>query len=146
MGFPRQEYQNELSFPSPGDLPDPGIEPGSPTLQVDSSLPEPPGKPGPKPLDKYSSWSLKEKLSPETSKSPKEPWLALVRSCAYSEPITVSREIRFSDLSLAPPLWWNRTLDGPTRQNQNEGVRVIPLRNDLGKDKLTDDHYWWPRY
>ena len=32
MGFSRQEYWSELLFPSPGDLPDPGIEPGSPTL------------------------------------------------------------------------------------------------------------------
>ena len=32
MGFSRQEYWSGLSFPSPGDLPDPGIEPGSPTL------------------------------------------------------------------------------------------------------------------
>ena len=32
MRFPRQEYWNGLPFPSPGDLPDPGIEPGSPTL------------------------------------------------------------------------------------------------------------------
>ena len=32
MGFSRQEYWNGLSFPSPGDLPDPGIEPGSPSL------------------------------------------------------------------------------------------------------------------
>ena len=31
MGFSRQEYWNGLPFPSPGDLPDPGIEPGSPT-------------------------------------------------------------------------------------------------------------------
>ena len=30
MGFSRQEYWSGLSFPSPGDLPDPGIEPGSP--------------------------------------------------------------------------------------------------------------------
>ena len=36
MGFPRQEYWNQLSFPSPGGLPDPGIKPASPTLQVDS--------------------------------------------------------------------------------------------------------------
>ena len=36
MGFPRQEYWSGLSFPSPGDLPDPGIEPGSPALQADS--------------------------------------------------------------------------------------------------------------
>ena len=32
MGFSRQEYWSGLPFPSPGDLPDPGIEPGSPTL------------------------------------------------------------------------------------------------------------------
>ena len=37
MGFSRQEYWNELSFPSPGDLPDPGIKAGSPALQADSS-------------------------------------------------------------------------------------------------------------
>ena len=34
MGFSRQEYWSGLPFPSPGDLPDPGIEPGSPTLQT----------------------------------------------------------------------------------------------------------------
>ena len=45
MGFSRQEYWNQLPFPSPGDLPDPGIEPGSPTLQADALLSEPPGKP-----------------------------------------------------------------------------------------------------
>ena len=36
MGFSRQEYWNRLSCPAPGDLPNPGIEPRSPTLQVDS--------------------------------------------------------------------------------------------------------------
>ena len=41
MGFPRQEYWSGLPFPSPGDLPDPGIEPGSPALQADSLLSEP---------------------------------------------------------------------------------------------------------
>ena len=35
MGFSRQEYWSGLLFPSPGNLPDPGIEPGSPALQVD---------------------------------------------------------------------------------------------------------------
>ena len=44
MGFSRQEYWSGLPFPSPGDLPDPGIEPGSPVLQADSLLSEPPGK------------------------------------------------------------------------------------------------------
>ena len=45
MGFSKQEYQSGLPFPSPGDLPDPGIKPGSPSLQTDSLLSEPPGKP-----------------------------------------------------------------------------------------------------
>ena len=37
MGFSRQEYWSGLPCPPPGDLPDPGIKPASPTLQVDSS-------------------------------------------------------------------------------------------------------------
>ena len=44
MGFSRQEYWSGLSFPSPGDLPDPGIEPQSPTLQADALPSKPPGK------------------------------------------------------------------------------------------------------
>ena len=43
-GFSKQEYWSGLPVPSPGDLPDPGIEPKSPTLQADSLLSEPPGK------------------------------------------------------------------------------------------------------
>ena len=45
MGFSRQEYWNGLPFPSPGDLPNPGIELGSPVLQADSLPSEPPGNP-----------------------------------------------------------------------------------------------------
>ena len=41
MGFSRQEYWSGLPFPSPGDLPDPTIEPGSPTLQADALPSEP---------------------------------------------------------------------------------------------------------
>ena len=44
MGFSRQEYWSGLPFPSPGDLPDPGIELRSPALQADSLPSEPPGK------------------------------------------------------------------------------------------------------
>ena len=36
MGFSRQEYWSGLPFPSPGNLPNPGIEPGSPALQTDA--------------------------------------------------------------------------------------------------------------
>ena len=45
MEFARQEYWSGLPFPSPGDLPDPGIEPRSPALQVDALPSESPGKP-----------------------------------------------------------------------------------------------------
>ena len=45
MGFPKQEYWSGLPFPFPGDLPDPGIEPGSPALEADALTSEPPGKP-----------------------------------------------------------------------------------------------------
>ena len=41
LEFSRQEYWNGQPFPSPGDLPNPGVEPGSPELQVDSLPSEP---------------------------------------------------------------------------------------------------------
>ena len=44
MGFSRQEYWGGLPFPSPGDLPNPGIEPRSPAFQADTLTSEPPGK------------------------------------------------------------------------------------------------------
>ena len=45
MGFSRQDYWSGLPFPSLEDLPDPGIEPRSPTLQADALTSAPPGKP-----------------------------------------------------------------------------------------------------
>ena len=45
IGFSRQEYWSGLPFPSPGDLPNPGIKPRSPSLQADTLTSEPPGKP-----------------------------------------------------------------------------------------------------
>ena len=45
VGLSRQEYWSGLPFPSPGDLPNPGIEPRSPTLQADALTSATPGKP-----------------------------------------------------------------------------------------------------
>ena len=45
MGFSRQKYGSGLSFPSPGDLPYPGIKPVSPALQTGYLLSDPPEKP-----------------------------------------------------------------------------------------------------
>ena len=45
MAEPRQEYLSGLPFPYPGDLPNPGLDPGSLAVQADSLPSEPPGKP-----------------------------------------------------------------------------------------------------
>ena len=45
MGFFRLDYWSGLPFPSPGDVPDPGTEPGFPAFQADSLPSEPPGEP-----------------------------------------------------------------------------------------------------
>ena len=44
MGFSKQEYWSGLPFPSPGDLPNPGIEPGSSALEADALTSEPPNE------------------------------------------------------------------------------------------------------
>ena len=55
MGFSRQEYWSGLPFPSPGDLPNPGIEPGSPALRADALPSEPPVF-----MYGYESWTTKK--------------------------------------------------------------------------------------
>ena len=82
MEFSRQEYWSGLPFPSPGDFPDPGIEPESPGLQADCSPYEPSGEPNrywrylikfncPSSLKKYmNSWIKYSHLSPKASTMP----------------------------------------------------------------------------
>ena len=65
MGCSRQEYWSGLPYPSPGDLPDPGIEPRSPALQADALPYKPSGKPC---------------LSERSSYSCLAPWLFLLLS------------------------------------------------------------------
>ena len=59
MGFSRQEYWSGLSFPSPEDLPDPGIKPMSPALQADSLPAEQPEKPPTPSCKKPFPWGIK---------------------------------------------------------------------------------------
>ena len=63
MGFSRQECWSRLPFPSPGDLPDPGIEPRSPALQADTLPSEPPGKPPCRNLSFLTSTELQDNIS-----------------------------------------------------------------------------------
>ena len=61
MGFPRQEYWSRLLFPSPGHLPNPGIEPTSPTGGFFTT--EPPGKPHPLYYNAFNSSPVTEAVS-----------------------------------------------------------------------------------
>ena len=92
----RQGYWSELLFPSPGDLPNPGIEPGSPALQADSLLSELPGKPsrmaGKSPQDKSNG-----SHRPPPGQVAQPLWCCC--SCGtYSEP-------GWAAVSLRPCLW-----------------------------------------
>ena len=60
MGFSGQEYWSGLPLPSPGDLPDSGIEPRPPALQADALPSEPPGEPTEDTLNFFSfnEWKI----------------------------------------------------------------------------------------
>ena len=60
VGFSRQEYWSGFPFPSPGHLPNPGIEPGSPALQAGSLPSEPPGKYLPRKLLQINNKIIKQ--------------------------------------------------------------------------------------
>ena len=63
MGFSRQEYWSGLPFPSPGNLPNSGIEPRSPALQADALTSEPPGKPQENRAYIFSGWLINKSLN-----------------------------------------------------------------------------------
>ena len=81
MGFTRQEYWDELRFPSPGDLPDPGIKPESPASQADSLLLSYHGSPS-KPL--ANLWAS---LVPQMVKSPRVTQETQVRFLGREDPL-----------------------------------------------------------
>ena len=62
MGFPRQEYWTRLPFPSPGELPDPEIEPVSPALASGFFTTEPPGNP----MDEGTWWGMVHGVAKES--------------------------------------------------------------------------------
>ena len=76
MGFPRQEYWSGLPFPSPGDLPDPGIKSMSPALAGRFFTTEPPGKP------RSINWLSGNKLG-KISHFPPDTWEVL-SLCRFS--------------------------------------------------------------
>ena len=77
MGFSRQEYWSGLPFPSPGDLPDPGIEPGAGALPS-----EPPGKPPHTTEHKHNSWQRGIKAG--NGNKIADPWILKQSSLDYT--------------------------------------------------------------
>ena len=73
MGFSRQEYWSGWPFPSPGILPNPGIESGSPALQADALTSEPPGKPTAAAVAAKSLQSCSTLCDPTDSSPPVSP-------------------------------------------------------------------------
>ena len=73
MGYSRQEYWSGLPFPSPGDIPNPGIEPGSPTMRAESLPSEPPEKPKVTTTTKKKVSSML-KVTPKTSRLQDDFW------------------------------------------------------------------------
>ena len=69
MEFSRQEYWSGLPFPSPGDLPNPGIEPRSPALWADTLPSEPPGNP----LEHTEDWEI-------------DSWRGQTETCEHQDP------------------------------------------------------------
>ena len=81
MGFSRREYWSGLPFPSPGDLPNQGIEPGFPTWQADSLPSEPPGKPYNFTVEYYSAMKKNEVMPLATTYMDLEIIMELPRWC-----------------------------------------------------------------
>ena len=83
MGFPRPEYWTGYLFPSPGNLPNSVIEPGSPTLQVDSLPSELPGKPW---MSRRQSKNLRAQVQGLTLIQSPTPWVLLATAEVHWAP------------------------------------------------------------
>ena len=120
-GFSRQEYWSGLPFPSPGDLPNPGIEPGSPTRQAVSLSSEPPGKPRreqniPPALPVSAHWQVKIALLPQSGMLPQGDVFFSVCYCLPKKLLGLQGQLGWgiwgscSHLARGPGVWpWHLT-------------------------------------
>ena len=136
MEFPRPEYWSGQPFPSPGDLPNPGIKPRSPALQTDSLPAEPPGNP--------MKMESKSNFPPKT----KELWFFLLMLVYFC-----TRDLLFSFWHFPSPLglfsawihlWNGESLDLESKQkltkitnHVSQGWKVLGLFLSLAHSRLT---------
>ena len=111
MGFSRQEYWSGLPLPSPGDLPDPGIEPRSPALQADALPSEPPGKPKPVKVEVKRDT---EKVEPTVLASTFQKFVFSIL-IGRTLSLFVGRRSQWQDRLISKRKWKTRTGGGRTK-------------------------------
>ena len=144
MGFSRQEYWSGLPFPSPGDLPNPGIEPRSPSVWADALTSEPPGKPLLSII--WPSNSIPRSLSERTENTCPHKDLVL-RTCLIFLLGTKRPQVFFTNYqSLAGP-FKNRSISETETEAMSKRTENTCLHKDLcgngnfqGQMGIT----WWP--
>ena len=125
MGFSRQEYWSGLPCPPPGDLPNPGMEPRSPTLQADSLPSEPPGEP--KLMHRFSSVQSLSRVQLFVT-----PWtaacqasLSITNSQSSPKPMSIESVMPSNHLILCCPLLLLPSIYPSIRVFSNESVLCI---------------------
>ena len=122
MGFSRQEYWSGLPFLSPGDLPNPGIKPRSPALQVYTLTSEPPGK-----LFKHVQFSSVQSLS--------HVWL-------FANPWTVAHQVPLS-MGFSKQEYWSG-LPFPSPGNlPDPGIKLMFLLSPASSDRFFTTSATW---
>ena len=135
MRFSRQVCWSGLPFPSPGDLPDPGMEPRSPALQADTLPSEPPGKPQPYTTGVHftiwyciilgwpnHSFGFSHKLLPNTLLA----CLVLNHVWLFATPWTVAGQPPLS-MEFSRQEYWNRLPFPTTGDVPNPGIEPASL-------------------
>ena len=121
MRFSRREYSSGLPLPSPSDLPDPGIEPRSPTFQADCLPSEPPGKP------QFSSvqWLSRVRLFATPSTAARQASLSITNSQSSPKPMSIESVMPSNHLILCRPLLLLSSIFPSIRVFSNESALRI---------------------
>ena len=121
QGFCRKEYWSRLPCPPPSDLPDPGIEPRSPTFQADCLPSEPPGKP------QFSSvqWLSRVRLFATPSTAARQASLSITNSQSSPKPMSIESVMPSNHLILCRPLLLLSSIFPSIRVFSNESALRI---------------------
>ena len=136
MEFSRQEYWSGLPFPSPGDFPNPGIEPRSHALRADALPSEPPGKP-------RAVWRFFKKLEIELPYHPAVPLLGI-----HIEETRIERDT-CTQMLIAALLTIARTWKQPRCPLADEWIRklwyiyIVEYYSAVKKNAFESVLMWW---